>query len=550
MAVRVDLNTGLLKNFVDLEILTFGPAKTGAGAFDGIDNPSAYHMVAEDSLATANDVRFLSVMAQEGQAITVDIDNTTLDTRLYVLDALGNIVAQNDNAAALDDGSTSLDDPHLIFTPGATGIYLFVVVGADNLYDGNFKFSGAGTETGSFQIDLSIATLPARTVLDGGDNLFFNSAATDHNVFGAGGNDTINLSGASNDIVEGGKGNDNLSLGSGNDVGHGGAGNDSLGGLGGNDVVYGGAGNDSVQGGTEDDQVFGGTGNDTLVGDTGDDILLGGNGDDILIPGLGDDIVDGGRGKDTLSFIFSPNGVTVDMRSGTVTAGPGSSVGGTVTGEGMDTFTGVEVINGSPNDDVLIGTAGKNEINGQNGNDTISGLGGDDKLHGDGDNDIVSGNNGDDLAFGDDGDDQVNGNDGNDALGGDAGDDVIKGGDGADNLSGGDGDDSLDGGTGPDVLTGGAGADKFVFHAGDSPPAEDDFDIDQIADFQQGIDVISIVGATHFVGTGSFHHQGDVGYFMDGNVTRITADLNGDGATDFSIRMDGKFTLHAADFGL
>jgi Ca2+-binding RTX toxin-like protein len=61
---------------------------------------------------------------------------------------------------------------------------------------------------------------------------------------------------------------------------------------------------------------------------------LGGN--DSLFPGLGDDAVNGGRGGDTVFFFASaPIGVAADLRTGIVTGG-----------QGNDTLTGVECLNG------------------------------------------------------------------------------------------------------------------------------------------------------------------------------------------------------------
>ncbi|MEM9972334.1 MAG: LamG-like jellyroll fold domain-containing protein, partial [Pseudomonadota bacterium] len=59
-------------------------------------------------------------------------------------------------------------------------------------------------------------------------------------------------------------------------------GNDTIDGMAGDDTIYGGSGNDSVQGGYGDDRVIGGSGNDTLDGGRGNDYVEGGSGDDVL----------------------------------------------------------------------------------------------------------------------------------------------------------------------------------------------------------------------------------------------------------------------------
>ena len=87
---------------------------------------------------------------------------------------------------------------------------------------------------------------------------------------------------------------------------------------------------------------------------------------------------------------------------------------------------------GTPWDDVLTGTGGKNIICGLEGNDTLSGLGGKDVL------------------VGGDGNDTLRGGNGKDTLEGDGGTDV---------LIGGNGKDTLDGGPAADECTGGRGKD-------------------------------------------------------------------------------------------
>lgn len=127
-------------------------------------------------------------------------------------------------------------------------------------------------------------------------------------------------------------------------------------------------------------------------------------------------------------------------------------------------------------DDVLFGTAQRDEMFGGWGNDKLYGRGGDDFLDGgwggdwlygeDGD-DTLHGRQGDDHLFGGDGNDHLAGQEGNDALYGGAGDDDLFGYDGDDYLSGGDGADKLEGLGGNDILVGGDGDDKLHGLAGD-----------------------------------------------------------------------------------
>jgi len=86
------------------------------------------------------------------------------------------------------------------------------------------------------------------------------------------------------------------------------------------------------------------------------------------------------------------------------------------------------MIVGSEDDDILIGTTLA---------DLIFAYGGDD---------LISGNKGNDCIFGGDGDDIIFGNEGNDNIAGQIGNDIIKGHSGEDSISGGLGLDVLDGG--------------------------------------------------------------------------------------------------------
>ena len=105
------------------------------------------------------------------------------------------------------------------------------------------------------------------------------------------------------------------------------------------------------------------------------------------------------------------------------------------------------------------------------------------------DNTLI-GLSGNDTLTGKDGDDVLTGNDGNDTLRGDSGNDILNGNGDADVLFGGEGDDILTGGGGDDALVGGAGSDEFVLFEGEGN--------DQIKDFQDGVDFLSLVGGLTF----------------------------------------------------
>ena len=138
--------------------------------------------------------------------------------------------------------------------------------------------------------------------------------------------------------------------------------------------------------GITDLSVVGGTGNDTLdasaistgvqfFGGGGGDQLTGGSGDDLLAGGGGTDIISGGLGIDTNSFQGIGFGVTATVAAdgtGTASYGPVN-----------ETFSGIENLTGSDNDDVLTATgAAANVLLGGDGNDILAGGGGTDVIDG------------------------------------------------------------------------------------------------------------------------------------------------------------------------
>jgi serralysin len=112
---------------------------------------------------------------------------------------------------------------------------------------------------------------------------------------------------------------------------------------------------------------------------------------------VGNDTLDGGLGTDTASYSASLTAVIASLATNTAT------------GEGSDTFLGVENLLGSSKADTLTGSGVNNKLTGGSGSDTErGGLG----------NDTVVGSGGADNLFGGaenlsgDGDDTVNSEDG------------------------------------------------------------------------------------------------------------------------------------------
>ena len=223
---------------------------------------------------------------------------------------------------------------------------------------------------------------------DGNDN-WFAIFGFDYNIYGAGGNDTLD-SGGGNDFLAGGDGNDTIYGGNGDDNLFGDAGNDTLVGEGGVDQLFGGDGDDilvshfrsTLTFGMEStaDAIFdhggfmdGGTGNDVLFVDTALDGALG---------------IDGGGGTDRIDFNADLNvwfdGVPssvpfnqLDLETGNGT----TALGGTLTvarverifgGDYRDKFLGNDEVNelrGRENNDILEGRGGADTLDGGNGND-------------------------------------------------------------------------------------------------------------------------------------------------------------------------------------
>lgn len=155
---------------------------------------------------------------------------------------------------------------------------------------------------------------------------------------------------ASGEFFVGTSGPDSRNGGEGNDTLEGREGNDSLTGMAGNDILRGEAGNDQLRG--ED-------GNDTLEGGDGNDYMTGGLGNDSLVGGVGSDTAD-------YYFLGNPTGslgpVTVNLTTGLATGG-----------QGNDTLSGIENVNGTDGNDVITGDVNANRLEGRGGDDILNG---------------------------------------------------------------------------------------------------------------------------------------------------------------------------------
>ncbi len=206
-------------------------------------------------------------------------------------------------------------------------------------------------------------------------------------------------------------------------------------------------GGSELTGDEGDNTIVGNDGEDVLSGGGGDDRLVGLRGDDTFLPGAGSDAIEGGDDTlhDVLDFSAADAPVNVDLARGRAR---GARV------------TGVEMVIGSPGDDVIRGAGARHEwLSGGDGDDTLSGGAGFDYVRGEDGDDVLDGGEWDDLVEGGLGADAVSGGPGIDDLyGEDAAGSAVPG---NDELSGGDDHDHLYPGPGDDVVDGGAGVDSF-----------------------------------------------------------------------------------------
>ncbi len=221
----------------------------------------------------------------------------------------------------------------------------------------------------------------------------------------------------------------------------------------------------------------------------------------------GADFIDGAGGFDRVSYITSTTGVFVDLTDGSADDGFGF----------VDTLVGIEDVEGSDFDDILVGDSGANFLESRRGNDFLDGRFGRDLAIYDSLDAAVSvdlsaefadkGANGvdeligienidgtafDDTLKGSTIDNDLFGLSGNDRLIGLTGADILDGGDGADTLFGNSGDDILIGGAGNDRLSGSFGADDMRGGLGDDIYFVDD-QADIVTEFAgEGFDTMII----------------------------------------------------------
>ena len=251
---------------------------------------------------------------------------------------------------------------------------------------------------------------------------------------------------------------------------------------GGDDTIEGGRSADIIRGGSGDDRISGGGGDDALFGDTGDDVISGGEGDDDIAGGSGDDILTGGAGRDHFIFLESlgPTGtdtitdfsldedfIDLSTLGGSISfddltiadsrddyGNPGASVSHNAFGTIF--LSGVHADELTEDQFILPRSSSFSAVESAGGLGVLTATGSE-----------VEGTGEDDFIIGADGDETIRAGANNDIVLGGEGNDRIAGGKGIDILMGGEGNDSLYGGAGTDYLFGGAGNDRFFYKGGD-----------------------------------------------------------------------------------
>ncbi len=173
----------------------------------------------------------------------------------------------------------------------------------------------------------------------------------------------------------------------------------------GNDTIFGNDDTNRLRGMEGFDNIDGGGGNDHIEGNEGNDDLDGGSGDDRLAGGAGNDVVIGGTGNDTLvlagdlqdyTVVANPDGTftfidSVAGRDGTDTVSTIERIAFSDADVGLWALVGSIDRLGTPNNDVMHGTAarewfetyaGEDEIYGDAAEDTFIPGSGDDFVDG------------------------------------------------------------------------------------------------------------------------------------------------------------------------
>ena len=259
------------------------------------------------------------------------------------------------------------------------------------------------------------------------------------------------------------------------------------------------------------DIVAGGYGNDRFQVNSRDSVYKGESGNDTFLSVGFNNTFDGGSGVDTISYLLQ-DGVSSEKGKG-VTVNLGTQKASTTTGRLEDLISIENAIGTNYGHDDITGSSAANVLKGFGGNDILEGLGGHDDLYG---------------------------------------------GSGHDDLYGGSGNDILVGNSGSDYLHGGTGTDTFDFNSINDTVTGSNRDV--VADFHrsefdvidlQTIDANELRGGNQaftFIGGAAFSDA--AGELRLSSSGILCGDTDGDGVSDFHIKMNGVTKMYADDFFL
>ncbi|MDB5680122.1 M10 family metallopeptidase C-terminal domain-containing protein [Sphingomonas bacterium] len=387
-----------------------------------------------NATSTGGGLEYYRVDAAAGATAIFDIDGSSIDTWIELVDSLGNVLANNDDS--ITDAGSQTGNSYLTWTFGAAGTYYIRVgrwtqpadtvaqpLAAGTTYTLNMSLSSATVNTTPF----SATNTSSATLKGGAGNDFLQGTLGDDIINGGVGNDTASFATAFSNTATGVTVDLHLQGAAQNTVA---AGNDTLSGI---------------------ENLVGSQYNDTLTGDGTNNVIEGGLGNDTLV---------GGGGTDTASYAGATAGVTVSL----------GLQGGTqnTVNAGTDTLSGFANLQGSAFNDSLTGDAGLNVLSGGDGNDTLN-----PGVTAAGIVDLLDGGNGSDTASFAGYTSAVTASlDGvNDAVAFAGGNQIavlrsienLTGGSGADTLTGDANNNAIEGGLGDDILVGGGGVDTVVF---------------------------------------------------------------------------------------
>ncbi len=358
----------------------------------------------------ANDVRLHKDFLGDPSFVFGDAPGVTLTAVEPCSDFLGSVFCP----------ATEVTRIRLVTADRADNVFVEASVGDDVTVEADVGEGSSGAIQGV------TSESPGRTVVIGGSGPEL--------IDTYGGDDTI-AAGGGDDEVRSGEGDDELDLGPGVDEARGGPGWDEIQGGAGADTIYGDDGNDMLSGGADADDLWGERGADFFQGQDGDDVLH----DDGMLTGVyRGDVLTGGAGRDTADY--GSRGGTWPV---TITLDGVANDGADTEADNVGPLGDVEVVEGTGNNDVLIGSQRADELQGGYGNDSMDGGGG---------NDVLEGFFGTDQLAGGAGNDTLQGLQDDDGLLGEGGDDTLMGGTGNDSIAGGPGADLHDGGLDNDVL--------------------------------------------------------------------------------------------------